>query len=96
MSLGYTYGRFGTRLTYNFVGESLRTFNASPALRFYTNDLAYVQLGLTYRWKPSVKFSCDITNLSGAQREVYQYIPTRSAEIRAPNQTITFGVSGRF
>lgn len=96
VSLGHTYGRFGTRLTYNFVGQSLRTFNASPALRFYTDDLEYVQLGVSYRWKPSVKFSCDVTNLTAARRQVYQYTPARMAEIRPPNQTITFGVSGRF
>jgi TonB-dependent receptor len=96
VSLGHTYGRFGIRLTYNFVGESLRTFNTDPTRRFYTSDLEYVQLGVSYRWSPALAFLCDITNVSGAQREVYQYVPVRAAEIRSPNQTITFGVKGRF
>ncbi|MBI4626448.1 MAG: TonB-dependent receptor [Verrucomicrobia bacterium] len=96
VSLGHTYGPFGTRLTYNSVGNSLRTFNANPALRFYTADLDYIQVGVFYRWKRSVVFSCDVTNVAGAQREVYQYLPARSAEIRSPNQTVTLGVKGRF
>jgi outer membrane receptor protein involved in Fe transport len=96
VSLGHTYARFGTRLTYNFVGESLRTFNTNPALRFYTSDRENIQLGFSSRWSPALTFTCDITNISDTQREVYQYVPARVAEIRTPNQTITFGVKGRF
>jgi TonB-dependent receptor len=96
VSLAYNYSRFGMRFTYNYASDYLRTFNATPALRFYTKKLETAIIGLTYRWRPGTTFSIDLSNAFAAQREAYQLVSSRTAEIYVPNQMISFGVSGHF
>lgn len=96
VSLAYTYRLVGARVTYNYTSDYLRTFNASPALRLYANELETVMLGISYRWKPGVTFSVDLSNAFAARRQAYRFIPSRTAEINLPNQAISFGISGHF
>jgi TonB-dependent receptor len=96
VSLAYNYGLFGTRITYNYTSDYLRTFNASPGLRLYARQLETVMLGVSYRWKPGVTFSMDLSNAFAARRQAYRFTSSRIAEINLPNQAISFGISGHF
>ena len=96
ISLAYNYGLFGTRVTYNYTSDYLRTFNASSALRLYQKQLETVMVGVSYRWKPGVTFSIDLSNALAARRKAYRFTSSRIAEINLPNQAISFGINGNF
>jgi TonB-dependent receptor len=96
VSLAYTYGRYGGRINYNYASNYLRSFNATPALRLYQAKLDSVIVSVSYRWRPSVTFSCDLANAFAARRGSYQYQPGRIADEYVPAQMISFGVSGNF
>jgi len=96
VSLAYNYGRIGTRVTYNYTSDYLRTFNASPALQLYSKELETLMLGVSFRWKPGMSFSVDVSNLFAARRKAYRFTSSRIAEVNLPNQAISFGINGHF
>ncbi|MSU73355.1 MAG: TonB-dependent receptor [Opitutus sp.] len=96
VSLAYNYGLVGTRVTYNYTSDYLRTFNAAPALRLFQRQLETVMLGVSYRWRPGVTFSMDMSNVLAARRKAYRFTSSRIAEVNLPNQAISFGINGSF
>jgi TonB-dependent receptor len=96
-SLSWRHRGFSTRVLYNFTGAHLNTYNAAnPALRLYRYDRNTVNLGLAYRWRPAVTFTCDVANLFNEKQRLYQGNSDRTQDIIINFVTITLGVSGRF
>jgi TonB-dependent receptor len=97
VSLSWRYRGFSTRVLYNYTGPHITTYSAtSPALNLYRFERNTVNLGLAYQVRPTLAFTCDISNLFNEPQRLYVGIPDRMQNTTINFVTITFGVSGRF
>ncbi|MBL9201658.1 MAG: TonB-dependent receptor [Opitutaceae bacterium] len=97
-SLSWRYGKFSTRVLYNFTGEHLVTaLNVTnPALNQYRFSAKTVNLGFGYQYRPAVGFSFDISNALNEPQELYIGYKNRHRRSIVNFVTATVGVNGRF
>jgi RNA polymerase sigma factor (TIGR02999 family) len=62
-SLSWHYRKFSTRVLYNFTGEYINTYNATPALRLYRHSHKTVNAGVAYQFRPTLSVSLDAANI---------------------------------
>ena len=95
-SLSWRYRKFSTRVLYNFTGEYITSYNASPALRLYRLSYKSVNLGLAYQLRPAIGLSLDVANLFNEPQVFYRGFKDRTQRTLINFVTITAGVNGRF
>ncbi|MBI4662434.1 MAG: TonB-dependent receptor [Verrucomicrobia bacterium] len=96
VSLGYTYGRIGTRINYSYISDCVNTYSAQPALSVFKDKLNLVTASVFFKLRGNTTISVDMTNVFAERRATYQYVPSRTSQIFTPNQKIIVGVRGRF
>jgi TonB-dependent receptor len=95
-SLSWRYRKFSTRVLYNFTGEYISSYNASPALRLYRLSYKSVNLGLAYQLRPSIGLSLDVANLFNEPQVFYRGFKDRTQRTLINFVTISAGINGRF
>ncbi|MDO8542290.1 MAG: TonB-dependent receptor [Opitutaceae bacterium] len=95
-SLSYSRSRFRFNVLVNYTGNYLATFNAAPQRNVFRKERTIVNTGLSYQWKPSVTFFCDVSNLFNEPQMTYLHLESRPQRIIHAGQSFTFGISGRF
>ncbi len=97
VSVSWRYGRFTTLVLYNYTGYYITNYSAASIGRnLYRAKRSIVNLGVTYRVRPSLNLSCDISNLFNEPQAFYRGIPDQMQSTILTGTTITFGVRGQF
>jgi len=97
LSLSWRYRSFSTRVLFNYTGNYISSYSAtSPGANLYRDAFKTTNVGLAYKLRPSVTFTCDVANIFNAPQKLYQGVPGRTQDIIYNFVTVTFGVSGRF
>jgi TonB-dependent receptor len=94
--LSWNYRRFSTRLLYNFTGEHLNVFNATPALRLYRRGFKNLNAGIAYQVRPSLSLTLDAANVLNEPQVVYRGSKDRTQRTILNFVTLTAGINGRF
>ena len=94
--LAWNYRRFSTRLLYNFTGEHLNVFNATPALRLYRQSFRNLNAGIAYQVRPSLTLTLDAANVLNEPQVVYRGAKDRTQRVILNFVTLTAGINGRF
>lgn len=96
-SLSWRYGKFSTRLLYNFTGSYITNFTAATVGRnLYRYKYATLTAGVAYQYRPSLSFTVDVGNLTNEPQRLYRGNPSQMSTTILNGTTITFGVNGRF
>jgi iron complex outermembrane recepter protein len=95
-SLSYSRGRLGFNVLFNYTGNYLATFNDAVQRRIFREERKIVNAGVSYRWRPSLSFFCDFSNLFNEPQRTYIGYESRPQRIIHAGQTMTFGINGRF
>lgn len=95
-SLSWAYRKFSTRILYNFTGEYINTFNATPALRLYRTSNKTVNVGVGYQLRPALSLSLDAANIFNEPQVFYRGYKDRTQRTLINFVTITAGINGRF
>lgn len=95
-SLSYSHGRFRWNVLYNYTGNYLNTFNATPQRNLYRAERELVNTGVSYQWRPSVSFFLDVANVFNEPQRLYIGYQDRTQRIIRAGTSLTFGVTGRF
>ena len=95
--LAWRYHRFSTRLDVNYSGDYITSYSAASVGRnLFRYSRKIVNAGVTYHFRPSLNFTCDVSNLTNEAEAFYRGIPDQMQRFNIPGTTITFGVNGRF
>ena len=94
--LTYSYGRFGARILYSYIGATLWDYNADASRLRYRDERELVNVGVTYQLRRGLTLSLDLANAFNAPQEYYRALPGRLERATFNGTTITFGLSGRF
>jgi len=95
-SLTYTLGRFKSNVLFNYTGDYLNTFSATPQRNIYRAERKLVNAGVAYEWRPSLSFFIDVTNIFNEPQQTYLWTKDRPQRIIYAGQSVTFGINGRF
>lgn len=95
-SLSYSRGRFRWNLLYNYTGNYLNTFSATPQRNIYRAERELVNAGVSYQWRPDVSFFLDVSNVFNEPQRTYIGYEDRLQRIIYVGQAVTFGINGRF
>lgn len=94
--LRWNYRKYGLRALYNHTGENVVSFSTTPSLSQFRYSMNTLNLGATYRYKPALEFTADVSN---ALKEPQRFYIGDKDRLRRFNQnfvTLTFAVNGRF
>lgn len=96
--LNWRYGKYGARVVYNYTSEYITSRDDNnPTLNQYRYAFKTVNAGISYKYRPAVGFSLDVSNLTNANQEWYKGSKDRGLRRTTMNfVTITFGVNGQF
>ena len=96
-SLTWRYGKFNTRVLYNFTGEHITAFNATnAALSQFRLSAKTLNLGFGYQARPALGFTLDVANALNEPQQFYIGYKDRMRRQIINFVTITAGVNGRF
>jgi TonB-dependent receptor len=95
-SLSYSRGRYKWNVLYNFTGDYLNTFSATPQRNIYRAERKLVNAGVAFQWRPSVSFFLDVTNVFNEPQSTYLWVKDRPQRVIYAGQAVTFGLNGRF
>ena len=97
VNLSWRYGRFSSRVLYNFHGDYITSYTAASLGRnIYRYKYATVNAGVGYQWRPSLAFTVDVSNLFNEPQAFYRGIKDQMQTTVINGTTITFGMNGRF
>lgn len=97
VSVSWRYGRFTTLVLYNYTGHYITNYSAASIGRnLYRAKRSIVNLGVTYRLRPSLSLACDVSNVFNEPQAFYRGIPDQMQSTILTGTTITFGVRGQF
>jgi len=93
----YDYKRFGASASLNYTGEYVVSYSATaPANSYFRRDLRTVNLGVSYRLRPSASFYVDASNVFEQGPEQYRYIYSRLRQRTLGMMSLNVGVNGQF
>ncbi len=95
-SLSWRHRNFSTRILYNFTGEYITSYNATPALRLYRQSMKTTNVGVSYQVRPSVSLSLDAANIFNEPQVFYRGPKDRTQRTLVNFVTISGGINGRF
>lgn len=97
ISLSWRYGRFSTRLLYNYTSDYITSYSAASVGRnLYRFERSSVNAGLEYRIRPETSLTFDISNPFAEPQRLYRGIPDQMQSTINNFTTITVGIAGRF
>ncbi len=97
LSVSWRHRGFSTRVLVNHASEYITTYSAASAGRnLYRFPRTATNVGFGYQVRPTLNFSCDVTNLTNEPQASYRGIPDQLQQRILQGTSITFGVSGRF
>jgi TonB-dependent receptor len=94
--VNYSLRKFRFNVLLNYTGEYLATFSATPQRNIYREERTIVNTGISYEWRPSLSFFCDVSNIFNEPQRTYIGLPSRPQRVIYTGQALTFGISGRF
>ena len=95
-TLSYSSGKIGFNVLFNYTGDYLATYAAALQRRVYRAERKIVNVGVSYRWKPTVSLFCDVSNVFNERQMTYYWLESRPQRIIHAGQAMTFGINGRF
>ena len=96
-TLSWRYGKFSTRVLYNFTGSHITAFTAAtPGRNLYRFDYSSVNAGIAYQIRPDVQLTLDAANLTNEPQAFYRSVRSQMQNTIINGTTLTFGVNGRF
>ena len=97
LSVSWRHRGFSTRVLVNYASAHITTYSAASVGRnIYRFPRTAVSVGFSYQVRPSLVFSCDVSNLFNEAQSHYRGIPDQLQRHILQGTTATFGVSGRF
>jgi iron complex outermembrane receptor protein len=94
--LTYSYRKFGFNALYNYVGPTLWDYSATAARLRYRDARETVNLGFTYRHRPSLTVFVDAANVFNTPQEYYRGVTDRTERVTFNGTALVFGISGAF
>ncbi len=96
-SLSWRYGKFSTRLLYNFTGDYITSYTAASVGRnLYRFKYESVTAGVSWQVRPSLQLTLDVANLFNEPQQFYRGIRTQMQNTIINGTTVTAGINGRF
>ena len=97
LGVSWRYRGFSARVLVNYASGYITSYTAATVGRnLYRFPRTATNLGIGYQVRPSLSFSCDITNLTNEPQAFYRGIPDQLQSRILQGTSITMGVSGRF
>lgn len=92
----YAYRKFGASLSMNYTGEHLWQFSATPSNNIFRKKFVTYGAGVSYRFRPNVTASIDVSNITNEGLEYYAIYEDRLRRRFKFGSTINVGLSGTF
>ena len=97
LSLSWRYGRFSTRLLYNYTSDYILSYSAGTVGRNqYRFRREVVNLGFSYQLNSRLSLTADVSNLTNEPVVNYRGLVDQMERTLIHGTTLNFGVSGRF
>ena len=88
--------RDGFNALYNYVGPTLWDYSATAARLRYRDARETVNLGFTYRHRPSLTVFVDAANVFNTPQDYYRGVTDRTERVTFNGTALVFGISGAF
>ena len=92
----YTFSKLTTRVSYRRKSAFLASYSATPWSSTYIDESKEVDVNIEFKWKPSLSFFLDISNLHDDGYDQYSLNMSRVNSAADPGRRMNAGVSGRF